>query len=66
VEPIQKALEEREAKARADAERARQEAVERAKKAAPVKTSSASPSGRTVAPKGIDAVLNSALDQMGL
>lgn len=66
VEPITKALEEREAKARADADRQRQEAVDRAKKASPVKASAASPSGRTTAPKGIDAILNSALDQMGL
>lgn len=66
TEPITRALEEREAKARADAERQRQEAVDRAKKAAPVKASSAQPSGRTSAPKGLDAVLASALDQMGL
>lgn len=65
-EPIQRAIEEREAKARADAERQRQEAVDRAKKASPVKASSASPSGKTAAPKGLDAVLQSALDQMGL
>jgi len=66
AEPIQKAIEERELKARADAERQRQEAVDRAKKASPVKASSASPSGKTAAPKGLDAVLQSALDQMGL
>jgi hypothetical protein len=65
-QPIQQAIEAREAKARADAERSRLESVERAKRAAPVKASSAQPSGRTSAPKGIDAVLNSALDQMGL
>lgn len=65
-EPINKALEAREAKARADAERARQEAVEKAKKATPVRASAASPAGKTATPKGIDAVLNSALDQMGL
>lgn len=65
-EPIQKAFEAREASARAEAERARQEAVNRAKKASPVKASAASPAGKTSAPKGIDAILNSALDQMGL
>ena len=65
-QPIQQAIEAREAKARADAERSRLESVERAKRAAPVKASSAQPSGRTTTPKGIDAVLNSALDQMGL
>jgi len=65
-EPIQKAFDAREATARADAERSRQQAVDRAKKAAPVKASSAQPSGKTSPSKGIDAVLNSALDQMGL
>ena len=65
-QPIQQAIEAREAKARADAERSRLESVERAKRAAPVRASAAQPSGRTSAPKGIDAVLNSALDAMGL
>jgi hypothetical protein len=64
--PLMREIEAREAKARADAERQRLESVERAKRAAPVRASSAQPSGRTSAPKGIDAVLNSALDQMGL
>jgi len=65
-EPINKAFEAKEAQVRATAERQRQEAVDRAKKAAPVKASSASPSGRSAGPKGLDAVLQSALDQMGL
>jgi hypothetical protein len=64
--PLMREIEAREAKARADAERQRLESVERAKRAAPVRASSAQPSGRTSAPKGLDAVLNSALDSMGL
>jgi hypothetical protein len=64
--PLMREIEAREAKARAEAERQRLESVERAKRAAPVKASSAQPSGRTSAPKGLDAVLNSALDSMGL
>lgn len=66
AEPIQKALAASKAAALAEAERQRQEAVDRAKRASPVKASAASPSGKTAAPKGIDAILNSALDQMGL
>jgi hypothetical protein len=66
AEPIEKAFAAREAAARAEAERSQREAVDRAKKASPVKASAASPSGKTAAPQGIDAVLNSALDQMGL
>ena len=52
--------------ARTTKERDVNKAVERAKRASPVKSSTAQPAGRTSAPKGIDAILNSALDQMGL
>lgn len=48
----------------AEAERARQDAVEKAKKAQPVKSSSVVPQGGTVR-KGLDAHLGAALDRAG-
>jgi hypothetical protein len=49
----------------ADAEKARQEAVEKAKKASAVKTSSISPKGASQV-KGLDAILSNALESAGI
>jgi hypothetical protein len=55
-----KVVEEERGKALAESERQRQEAVEKAKKAAPVRTSNGSPNG-AAKPKGLDAHLDAAL-----
>lgn len=52
-------------KALADQERQRQEAVEKAKNAAPVRSSTGSPGGETKL-KGLDAHLGAALDRAGM
>jgi hypothetical protein len=58
-------MQEERTKALAEQERQRQEAVEKAKKAAPVRTSNGSPNG-AAKPKGLDAHLDAALDRAGL
>jgi hypothetical protein len=58
-------IDEERARALAEQERQRQEAVDKAKKAAPVRTSNGSPNG-AAKPKGLDAHLDAALDRAGL
>lgn len=65
AKPIEDAIAAKTAALRQEAEASRLEAVERAKKAKPVKATPSIPGGRVTAGKGLDDVIGSALDGMG-
>lgn len=65
VKPIEDLIAARAAEARQKVEAERNAALEKAKRAAPVKTSNAMPSGKAKA-SGIDAIISSALDSAGM
>jgi len=64
--PIMAAVEAQTVAAKRAAEAANRSAVERAKKAQPVKASTSSPRGNVQPARDLDSVLNSALDAVGL
>lgn len=65
AKPIDEAIAAQTAAVKRAQEEANRQAVDRAKKAQPVKSSPAAPNGRTVATKGLDAVIAGALDATG-
>jgi len=64
--PLQEALATELQTRQKTADQQRQEAVTRAKKAGPVVSSGSRPGGSTTGPKGLDAILSTAIDKVGV